>query len=92
MFTVEIYKADKRVKKNERFGKNKVGFRFIEAKDFSTREDVIEAGFELVKQGYTLEIHQTYVTRKNMMSGVEFQERYDTPSFCSPSSESYWSM
>jgi len=24
--------------------------------------------------------------------GNEYQERYDTPSFCSPSSESFWSM
>jgi hypothetical protein len=32
------------------------------------------------------------VTRKNLMGGREFREKYDTPYFCSPSSESYWSM
>ena len=32
------------------------------------------------------------VTRKNLMSGVEFQEDVNTPYFCSPSSETYWSM
>ena len=31
------------------------------------------------------------VTRKNFMTGKEFQERADTPYYCSPSSETYWS-
>jgi hypothetical protein len=31
------------------------------------------------------------VTRVNIMSGAEFQERADTPYYCSPSSETYWS-
>jgi hypothetical protein len=31
------------------------------------------------------------VTRKNLMSGQEFQEDVNTPYFCSPSSETYWS-
>jgi len=39
---------------------------------------------------------QTYqakmVTRTNLMSGAEFQEDVNTPYFCSPSSETYWSM
>jgi len=26
------------------------------------------------------------------MTGAEFQERYDTPYYCSPSSETYYSM
>ena len=32
------------------------------------------------------------VTRKNLMSGAEFQEDVNTPYFCSPSSETFWSM
>ena len=32
------------------------------------------------------------ITRKNLMSGIEFQEDVNTPYFCSPSSETYWSM
>jgi hypothetical protein len=43
-------------------------------------------------QGYRYEIHETMVTRTNMMGGAEYQERYDTPRYCSPSSEAYWSM
>ncbi len=38
------------------------------------------------------EIHQTWVTRRNFWSGTEFQERYDTPYYCSPASETYWAM
>jgi hypothetical protein len=32
------------------------------------------------------------VTRKNLMSGIEYQEDVNTPYFCSPSSETFWSM
>ena len=42
--------------------------------------------------GYEFNVFETFVTRTNMMSGKTFQERYDTPYYCSPSSESYWSM
>jgi hypothetical protein len=34
----------------------------------------------------------TYVERTNIMTGKKFMEREDTPFFCSPSSETYWSM
>ena len=42
--------------------------------------------------GYTIEIFETYVVRKNLLTGKEFSERYDTPYYCSPSSETYFSM
>ena len=32
------------------------------------------------------------VTRRNLMTGLTFQESVNTPYFCSPSSETYWSM
>lgn len=32
------------------------------------------------------------VIRKNLISGVEFEEDVNTPNCCSPSSESFWSM
>jgi hypothetical protein len=40
---------------------------------------------------YRTEVHDTYVTKKNLMNGEEFQERYDTPYYLSVSSETYWS-
>lgn len=32
------------------------------------------------------------VERVNLMTGKTFLEDYDTPYYCSPSSETYWSM
>ncbi|MBR19798.1 MAG: hypothetical protein CMA64_06595 [Euryarchaeota archaeon] len=32
------------------------------------------------------------VKKTNMMSGKEFVEKVNTPYYCSPSSETYWSM
>ena len=32
------------------------------------------------------------VERINLMSGLPYMEAEDTPNFCSPSSETYWSM
>ena len=42
--------------------------------------------------GYVLSVCKTYVKRVNMMSGESYYERYNTSVYCSPSSESYWSM
>jgi hypothetical protein len=93
-YTVELYKADKRIKKDERYGRNRVGMRFVEVKDFApvTQDFINTVAEEYRAKGYFVKVSETFVTRKNMMSGKEFQERYDTLYFCSPSSESYWSM
>tara|TARA_R110000868_G_scaffold324272_4_gene585163 strand:- start:490 stop:765 length:276 start_codon:yes stop_codon:yes gene_type:complete len=32
------------------------------------------------------------VERTNLLSGKKFMEAEDTPNFCSPASETYWSM
>jgi hypothetical protein len=32
------------------------------------------------------------VERTNLMTGKKFMEAEDTPNFCSPASEAYWSM
>ena len=84
-YTVEIYKTDRRVKAGERL---------VEKRDFDpvTRDyinTVVEAKQD---QGFIVKLHETFVTKKNLMGGKEFTERYDTPYFCSPASESYWSM
>ena len=87
MYTVEVFKADRRTKSGERR---------VLKEDYLTDnrgmlEHVVKTTW-LKRDGYRYEIHETYVTRKNMMSGFEFRERYDTPYHCSPSSETYWSM
>lgn len=41
---------------------------------------------------YRLELVETMVTKTNLMTGKEYQERYDTPISCSPASDTFWSM
>ena len=93
-YTIELYKTDRRIKKDERYGKNRVGLRFVEVIDFGpvTKDFITTVLEEKNQQGFVVKLFETYVTRKNMMNGVEFQERYDRPYYCSPSSETYWSM
>ena len=84
-YTAEIYKMDARCKKGEKL---------IAKIDFEIPKDGVE---RYCKKNYPapkfrFAIFETYVTKKNLLSGIEFQERYDTPYYCSPSSETYWSM
>ena len=82
-YTVELYKLDKRYKE---------GKKLVLKEDWEGYTlDQLERLYP-VRKGYVREIHETYVTRKNLMGGKEFRERYDTPYFCSPSSEAYWSQ
>lgn len=89
-YTVEVYKTDRRSKAGERLVK-----KFEHEADRKNFKEELKHLYEtswFAKDGYRFEIHETYVTRKNLLSGLEYQERYDTPNFCSASSESYWSM
>ena len=84
-YTVELYKADKRTKE---------GRRLVSVQDYApcTRaymQAVIESKTKL---GFIVEASETWVTKRNMMSGKTYRERYDTPYVCSPSNETYWSM
>ena len=93
-YTLEIYKADKRIKRDERYGRNKTGLRFVEIKDFTpvTKDYIDFVAEDKRKSGFVVKVFETYITRKNLRSGEEFQERYDTPNFCSPRSETYFTM
>ena len=83
-FTIE--KKDARTKK---------GYRVI---------DVLEVGDPCIEMmashlrdsyptpAYRIKVDPLYVVRTNLMSGKEFVERFDTPSYCSPSCESYFTM
>lgn len=84
-YTLEIYKADKRTKE---------GRRLYAKQEFApTTEAYINAVADgKRKLGFIVEVFETWVEKKNMMSGKVFLEKYDTPYYCSPSSESYWSM
>ena len=93
-YTIELYKADKRIKRDERYGRNKTGLRFVAVEDFApVTKDYINAVAESKRNlGFVVQVFETFVTRKNLVGGREFRERYDTPYYCSPSSETYWSM
>ena len=90
MYTLEIYKADRRRRAGERL----VGKYDYDRPDKEAMLREIKALYPTYKSldGYRFEIHETYVTRTNLMGGASYQERYDTPRYCSPSSEAYWSM
>ena len=87
MYTVEIYKRDARTKVGERLVSNTD----YEVTEKSMLEHTVKHTYR-ASQGFRYEIHETYVKRTNMMGGKEYTERYDTPRYCSPSSEAYWSM
>ncbi len=84
-YTLELYRADKRTKE---------GRRLYSKEEYAESTEVyINAVADGKRRlGFIVEVHETWVTRKNLMGGREFREKYDTPYFCSPSSESYWSM
>jgi hypothetical protein len=98
-FTIEVFKQDKRITSRSnsvRWGKNKPGLRFVavtdhEGKSKEELEEYCKSHYPTSKKFVTY-IRETYVTRKHLMTGEEFRERYDTPSYCSPSSESYFCM
>jgi hypothetical protein len=87
MYTLELYKSDKRTAAGER----------LESKTdnigVSGDKAMLELHFETVFPApkYRIELHETLVTKKNRMTGKEFVERYDTPFHCSPSSEAFFS-
>ena len=84
-YTLEIYKQDKRTKE---------GRRLYAKQDFApSTKDYISTVVEAKRKlGFIVEVFETFVVRKNLMTGTTFKERYDTPYFCSPSRESFWSM
>lgn len=85
-YTVEVYKKDARTKTGERL---------IHKGDFHC-SDRIQLGHAIedlwpAAQEHRFEIYETWVTRVNIQTGEQYQERYDTPRACSLASEMYWS-
>lgn len=90
-YTLEVYKRDRRLKAGERL---------VHTKDYENMSGnammdliyMLKQDTYPLEKGYRMDFEETYVTRKNLLTGEEYQERYDTPYSCSPSSETYWSM
>ena len=93
-YTIELFRPDKRIKRNINRGQHQPGLRLVDVLDYPlcTKEyiDSIAKGFR--EAGFLPNVIETYVEKTNMMTGAEFKERYDTPYYCSPSSETYYSM
>jgi len=84
-YTIERYTIDLR---------RKDGLRLIDKMDYlpSTMEHLDRAVSLMEDDGFIINYFPTYTTEKNLLTGELYQERTDTPHFCSPSSESFWSM
>ena len=86
-FTFEVYKIDRRTKE---------GSRLVRTFDLDLEEkriaDNIAEDFAGKVKGTSVKVFQTYVTKTNLQTGKQYQERYDTPYCCSPSTETFWSM
>jgi hypothetical protein len=87
MYTVIVYKLDKRTKKGER----EVLYKDYDTDNLSMLDHTVRHTWQ-ASAGYRYEIYVTMVEKTNMMGGGKFMERFDTPHYCSPASESYWSM
>ncbi len=85
---------------------NRETTRFLNGKNYAT-EAAAKAGLTraskadntMIKSDYAIASTDVFyhtiektVERKNMMSGKTYTESVNTPSYCSPSSEAYWSM
>lgn len=86
LYTYEIYKRD---------GRKRVGERLVEKQDVETA-DIFSFNNLLTqwypyRQGYRVEVRETMVTRQNLVTGLEYSERYDTPLALSPASDTFWS-
>lgn len=89
-YTIRVIKFDKRTKTGEKFVKD------YDYKDMTKswmEEEIRDLASRLYPaKKFRLELHETWVERINIMTGNKFKERFDTPYYCSPSSESYFSM
>jgi hypothetical protein len=84
LYTVEVYRKDGRTRKGERL---------VFKSDYDVALfDTFERTVHDTWKGHRVEIYETMVERVNYMTKEKFTERADTPYYCSPRSESYWSM
>ncbi len=88
-YTLEVYVRDRRCRDGQRLH-GKYDYKDVETRWMQEEMRELQSGL-YPQPKYRMELHETYVTRRNLMGGAEFKERYDTPYYCSPSSETYWS-
>jgi len=87
MYTLEIYKTDKRTKAGEKLVETRDGCGVMGSNKWAVGLHYVTM-YPAPK--YRIELHETMVTKRNLGTGEYYEERYDTPYYCSPSSETYW--
>lgn len=85
-YTVMVFKKDRRTKKGERLVLKQDHIDI----DLKTLEHLYKTTW-FIRDGFRHEFHETYVIRKNIMTGMDVKERFDLPYSCSVASETYWS-
>ena len=85
-YTVEVWKKDGRYKSGLKL---EMKLEYPDT-DYGWLEEHLKES-KYGTTGYQYKIFETWVTRKCLLTGEPFTERYDTPYYCSPSSETYWS-
>ena len=84
MYTLELYKQDLRKKSGERLVEKRDGCGALGSGKLPCE---LHYAKMYPAPKWRFELHKTMVTKRNMMNGAEFQERYDTPDtpyYCSP--------
>jgi hypothetical protein len=89
-WTLMVYRFDKRCKEGEKLRGRYEYCNKTEDEMLAEIKDLRRSLY--LDHMFRIDLYETYVTRTNLMSGKEFKERFDTPHYCSPAFESYWSM
>lgn len=89
-WTLMVYRLDKRCKTGEKL---RGRYEYCNKTEDEMLAEIADLRRSLyLDHMFRIDLHETYVTRKNLMSGQEYKEKFDTPHYCSPAFESYWSM
>ena len=88
-WTIKVFKFDKRCNTGELF---MARYEYCNKTKDNMLAEMVDLTAKLYPASkFRFELHETYVTRVNMMSGLEYKEHFETPIYCSPASETYWS-
>jgi hypothetical protein len=90
IYTVKIYRYDRRCKTGERFIKS---YEYDRKDDAAMDREVnVLRSCGYFDDMYRIEYAPKYKTVTNLMTGQDIQIAADTPRCCDPSSELYWAM
>ena len=88
VYTLNIYKFDKRYKSGERrFGT----YEFDRKDDASMDREIMELRGLYSSKEFRMEYYPKFKTVKSLMTGKDVEIDADTPWCCNPASETFWS-